>query len=150
MAEREEFNNCILEGGEGSVFHMTTSSILYEECGNESNSYSNYMSGSTNGYLEIAFSCNMCEGEKLKNELDRIKAECEDGCMSSNAYCQKPLLPYSAWGGHIENGEECGETLPECLSEGSSSSQNEESSSSEELSSSSEESSSSVEESSSS
>ena len=70
--------------------------------------------------------------------------------MSSIAYCQKPILPYSSWGGHIENGEVCGESLPECQSEDSSSSQNEESSSSEKLSSSSEESSSSVTESSSS
>ena len=74
--------------------------------------------------------------------------------MTSNAYCQKPSIDANlddSWGGEIVNDDECGETLPECLSESSSSSQSETSSSSEDLSSSSQiESSDSAEESSSS
>ena len=134
-AEQKEHDNCILEGGPGSVFHMGVSIYRTTECG----SGSNYKSGSVNGYLEINFACNKCEGKKLKDELNRIEAKCNDACMSSIAYCQKPDMYNSTWGGYIENGEVCGETLPECQSEDSSSSQNEESSSSEELSSSSEE-----------
>lgn len=145
-AEEEESNNCILEGGPGSVFRMGVSIYRTTECGFGSN----YKSGSVNGCLEINFACNKCEGEKLKEELKRIEAECNDACMSSIAYCQKPDMYNSTWGGYIEDADECGETLPECLSEASSSSQDDESSSSEKMSSSSEESSSSVEESSSS
>ncbi len=61
--------------------------------------------------------------------------------MVSKAYCKAPsvdALSDDGWGGHIENDDECGETLPECKNEGSSSSENVQSSSSEELSSSSE------------
>lgn len=42
-AEQEEFNNCILEGGDGSVFHIAASIVRRQECGDKS--------GSTNGYL---------------------------------------------------------------------------------------------------
>ncbi|MCQ2054893.1 MAG: hypothetical protein MJY82_06330 [Fibrobacter sp.] len=64
--------------------------------------------------------------------------------MESAAYCRKSDLIYEGgWGGEIENDDECGETLPECQSDESSSSQGEESSSSELASSSSQENSSS-------
>ena len=74
-AEQKEHDNCILEGGPGSVFHIAASIFRPEECGNKSNPASDYMSGSTKGYLEITFACNKCEGKKLKDELNRIEGE---------------------------------------------------------------------------
>lgn len=140
--EAEYRNECIAKGGKGSAFTIHPGRVV-KVCAD--------ISGSASGYLRVEMLCDYCSGEKMQGKLKAIEEDCKNGCMESVAYCQKPDLIYEGgWGGEIVNDDECGETLPECQSVDSSSSQDDESSSSEDLSSSSEESSSSVEESSSS
>ena len=143
--QNKGYNQCISDGGVGSTFTMDTP-LFVKTCEG--------FSGAKNGYIKILVGCNYCTGKYVSDKLKLAKEDCDNACMTSNAYCQKPSIDANlddSWGGKIVNDEECGETLPECLSESSSSSQSEISSSSEDLSSSSQiESSESAEESSSS
>lgn len=143
--QNKGYNQCISDGGVGSTFTMDTP-LFVKTCEG--------FSGAKNGYIKILVGCNYCTGKYVSDKLKLAKEDCDNACMTSNAYCQKPSIDANlddSWGGKIVNDEECGETLPECLSESSSSSQSEISSSSEDLSSSSQiESSDSAEESSSS
>ncbi len=128
--EAEYRNECIAKGGKGSAFTIHSGRVV-KVCAD--------ISGSASGYLRVEMLCDYCTGKKMNDKLKAIEEDCKNGCMESVAYCQKPDLIYEGgWGGKIVNDDECGETLPECLSEGSSSSETVESSSSEELSSSSE------------
>lgn len=102
------------------------------------------MKGSKHGYIRFFVTCNLCTGKKAADFLKDIEEDCKDACMVSNAYCKAPSIDPNSddngWGGKVVfNGDDqCGEKLPECLDDGSSSSETLESSSSEELSSSSE------------
>lgn len=145
---RDYYSDCILDGGEDSEFEFRNFGRTKDECLG--------MKGSKHGYVKFLVTCNRCTGKIVKDSLDVLEEDCKNACMVSNAYCKAPSIDPNSdengWGGKIlfKGGEQCGETLPECKSEESSSSQSEGSSSSENLSGSSEESSSSVEESSSS
>ena len=125
--EAEYRKECVAKGGEGSAFTIHPGRVV-KVCAD--------ISGSTSGYLRVEMLCDYCTGKKTEDKLKAIEEDCKNGCMESIAYCQKPDLIYEGgWGGKIVNDDECGETLPECLSEGSSSSvgEDEQSSSSQEL-----------------
>lgn len=128
--EAEYRDKCVAKGGEGSAFTIHPGRVV-KNCADSS--------GSASGYLRVETLCDYCTGEKLKRKLKQIEEDCDNACMESIAYCEKAdLIHEDGWGGEIINDDECGETLPECLSEGSSSSETIESSSSEKNSSSSE------------
>ena len=125
--ENEGRKLCVSAGGYGSTFSIDDP-LYVNRCGG--------FSGSTNGYIKILVGCDFCTGKKVLDRLKEFEEECGYGCMASNAYCKRPSIDAfedSNWGGEIVNDDECGETLPECLSEGSSSSvgEDEQSSSSE-------------------
>ncbi len=122
--EAEYRNECIAKGGKGSAFTIHPGRVV-KVCAD--------ISGSASGYLRVEMLCDYCTGKKMDDKLKAIEEDCKNGCMESVAYCQKPDLIYEGgWGGEIVNDDECGETLPECQNEGSSSSEFIESSSSEE------------------
>ena len=95
------------------------------------------MKGSKHGYIRFFVTCNLCTGKKAADFLKDIEEDCKDACMVSNAYCKAPSIDPNSddngWGGMVVfNGDDqCGEKLPECLDNGSSSSEFIESSSSE-------------------
>ena len=136
QVKQDYYPDCISDGGVGSTFEARNYGRKKDECLG--------MKGSKHGYMRFFVTCNLCTGKKAADFLKDIEEDCKDACMVSNAYCKAPSIDPNSddngWGGKIDfNGDDqCGEKLPECLGDGSSSSEFTESSSSEELSSSSE------------
>ena len=122
------FNECIIEGGEGSSYGYDGGWV--PECDGKK---------SENGFVKSKISCDFCSANWVKHELKDAEDACREDCRTSNYHCVPADLA-ELWGGEIKkissNLGACGSPLPNCSV--SSSSEVIESSSSEEQSSSSE------------
>ena len=82
------FNECIIEGGEGSSYGYDGGWV--PECDGKK---------SENGFVKSKISCDFCSANWVKHELKDAEDACREDCRTSNYHCVPADLA-ELWGGY--------------------------------------------------